>query len=782
MALVRLLLRFASAADVTDLLRAAYIEQAENQDDGAENEVRYTDVDQLVDRGDSSTISSGINYLQCLQHFCSPELDSSSSFLFRNRTLQSSNLLTTYLDKSGLLFQYRLRELKLEDNPYLTKHNGPEVTYLSVDLRVQLTWALCSPVLENIQSLVIPLSDMKRYNGVVHRFENLVKVIFKLDRKFSYLPFIEFDLEAFHPMRFSELHRARTEAFEGMIQFVQEHIRLFPRQLQFVSCPPDYNWTGNPQKCPDDYLDQLLNLLPSLSNHRVLDGINWAQFLTKVDVVNLEGVDEIHSPQGDDWCPPLQFLERTPHLKVLDIASISSWTFEEPSKAEAPNPSENSDPTSCFPPLQHVRLKDYDGTTINNELSNLLTRCSNTLRSLTIYGHNNLPISFIRALVQPQSQPMCQLQKLVIILAGGLFTSFPLKALEDCPMLEHLELKDGNSRHTFTGTTLRSQAEMLRLFSNTQLPPSYKSKLRTIRLQGTLALTFQLDTLRHTPALETLYLGTRVTQTGRGCYLRTPCSWNWQLRNLRELHLTGEFAYQFQFSMLAGCPNLESLFLNMTTLDDPVMVVEPEDSETSSLSNRKSISKPKHVHYIGNPPQRHLQLEHSSNPNQRIIQMVDFSGQAGYLSVPKLKYLLLHGRWFLTGDSLLFMFRWVMPNLTVVSESQCSGFSLETWLRATGRLKHLRSALSTRIVSEERLTKLGLERLSPDPESDQDTSPKPELRIRDRVVDGTIQPSLDFVYTKSEPTQPNRGPSINPWRTYSFNHQGWYTKSSSVPN
>jgi len=68
-------------------------------------------------------------------------------------------------------------------------------------------------------------------------------------------------------------------------------------------------------------------------------------------------------------------------------------------------------------------------------------------------------------------------------------------------------------------------------------------------------------------------------------------TWDWYLPNLNSLHLDGTIAFLFQFRMLAGCPALRHLKLNISTLENThrrVLSLQdfiPPASFSSSSSN-----------------------------------------------------------------------------------------------------------------------------------------------------------------------------------------------------
>ncbi|KAF8938873.1 hypothetical protein BGZ58_011243 [Dissophora ornata] len=826
MKLVKLLLRFAEKDNVTDLMKIAYGDSLDAKGDGAEYE---NGVDQDKEESWVSK-SSGIDYLQYLRHFHFLESNSMSSshfIFFRNKYLQNNKALAGYLEHSGLATKYRGQELDLEFNPYRPQKELFQ-QYLSMDLRVQLTWALCHPVLEQVQSLVIPLSDILRYHGVIHRLKNLVDVTFKLDAKLQYQTYIQRHLEEDYPKIYDARLAKRTDALEWMIQFVRDHTRLFPHQLLSAQCPDNYTWSSSPQTCPEPYQIRMHEYLPPLARPQVLDRKNWSQFLAKFDSTDLSQVEVIQAPcdDPDRWFGPLwsrqsNFLNRCRRLKVLEMVSSGSTCFrwasleaEEQRKrslqldhpysqelstlmASTSISSESSSHSllaSPLPlvrelvPLEHLRLWFHRAPLGKEELEDILSGFSETLVSISLqrYGHSTLPTSTFQGfgglITLGQITTMSALKRMVVKLQSEQ-PIFGSNFLSSCPLLDYLEIENRVVRY--------SCGEIQRLGTKSQFEDvqvGSESLLKTIKLQGWPALTFHPASLKNTPHLETLSLG--VMCIGSQCYIppvedlveseyttlqdeeadtkRTPegipqslrtrnyrskrpyWTWDWYLPSLQKLQLTGEFAWRFQFMMLASCPNLESLVINMATIGDSDMVIDPEEDQRQQS---QSLHVPMYSH------RRSIQIQ-DFFPPRNDSRCSNHHRQEQYMVATKLKVFLLYGRWSFSDDSLLFMLQWVMPNLTELSESQCLGYTTKGWLRATNRLPSLQTALSTRIVREDKLREFGLEKYRPDPRLE------PVLRIKEEEVDGVLKPTLVFA------TEAPQAPRI----IYSFNSGTRYVK------
>ncbi|KAF9105781.1 hypothetical protein BGX29_011380 [Mortierella sp. GBA35] len=145
-------------------------------------------------------------------------------------------------------------------------------------LKRETTWAIAALTLEQLQTLIVPISDIDRYLGVVHRLRNLEHVRFLLDEIFDY------ESDYFHygdePAGFIDSARRRKEeAMAAMVRFVQEHARLFRGRLKTAGCFSLFLWPIPRQNFPVEIQLQMVRLLPPLRNLKTLDSDNWLQFL-----------------------------------------------------------------------------------------------------------------------------------------------------------------------------------------------------------------------------------------------------------------------------------------------------------------------------------------------------------------------------------------------------------------------------------------------------------------------------------------------------------------------
>ncbi|KAF9140793.1 hypothetical protein BGX30_005960 [Mortierella sp. GBA39] len=173
---------------------------------------------------------------------------------------------------------------------------------------------IASPILVQLQTLTIPVSDIKRYIGVIDRLLELENVLFILDELFVYDPR---DIPTYNnddvPAEVEEVLRttkAREEAaMQGMVLFVEEHNRQFNNQLRTVVCPVSHIWTGAAWVSPETVQFELLKMLRMLRAPTSIDKLNWVQFVSHVSLTDLK-------------------FRRSPSLTIQDSHMTSSATTE----------------------------------------------------------------------------------------------------------------------------------------------------------------------------------------------------------------------------------------------------------------------------------------------------------------------------------------------------------------------------------------------------------------------------------------------------------------------
>ncbi|KAF9911486.1 hypothetical protein EC991_003288 [Linnemannia zychae] len=808
--LIRTLLASAYPDHVTELLRITYWDTIEQETDSFNNK-------------------SGINYLSYLRHVYPTAVNHA---LFNNwKSLKENTRLVNYVKDHDLERKFRAQELSLENNPY--ENPLAFITrYLAVPSRVQLTWALCFPILEQIQSLTIPLSDLERFQQEIHRLQSLQRINFKMDQKLDFSPFVTGQLRQDNPALLAKHRELKADLMEDMVEFVRDHTQRFPHVLLEADCPQENTWAGAHQIAPRAYIERLNSYLPSLICPTALDITNWSQFVAKIDMTDLKMVQTVVPPRGEpiQWLETLRrqcfvdseksFLQRCRKLKTVDMISIGpncfAWAPKEKRKRQeyyarlrtksleastfagsAPmsfsgssrQTSLLSEPapisTSLLPPpppqpLEEVILRCYwEG--LGTELDDVAISFPDTLTKIVIQGpraqfavhdHDVLPIP--KAIGETWVESLPRLRKLALFKLEETFRLAPL-LLSRCPALEELRIQD--KAIAYNCDQVLSFGVPRQYPASTLFSEQATSQLNSIDLRGWSALCFHPETLRHTHELKKLTLimeGDRFMRnfipepgmllsydypslkeeaeairkamtafslsqlddgddeddnnfTGhvaepRPATLRRPCwAWDWDLPNLTHLRLSSEFAYRFQFRMLAGCPQLEYLDLCIAVQGDHT----PDMTE-------EQLTGPRDYYYY---------------THKRVVTKSDFlrpnwSSQGkeedAYISCLKMKALHLSGRWSMTDEFLTFLFTTVMPNLTDVTESQCLTYSFAGWVRAVSRLKDLKSAASGRKVPEEMLARLGMTKFS------QDYRTAPQYFAYENIVDGEEQ--VTFVH------------------------------------
>ncbi|KAG0042619.1 hypothetical protein BGZ83_000250, partial [Gryganskiella cystojenkinii] len=178
---------------------------------------------------------------------------------------------------------------------------------LATSIRLDLTWVFCSPVMENVEVLTIPLSDIDRYLACVSKFKCLINVSFLMDEFFDSRILEDQSTSMFNfndfvdgPPVDEEIKQVmiakRNQQFKTMLEFVKQHVVHFPKQLQHVECPMNSTWLVRPvafNRCSQEILDQLKSLLPVASRVSMVDYTNIIQVANHIQETNLDFVERI---------------------------------------------------------------------------------------------------------------------------------------------------------------------------------------------------------------------------------------------------------------------------------------------------------------------------------------------------------------------------------------------------------------------------------------------------------------------------------------------------------
>ncbi|KAF9545501.1 hypothetical protein EC957_010917 [Mortierella hygrophila] len=592
--------------------------------------------------------------------------------------------------------------------------SGVRVWCLWPILRREVTWAIAGPILEQLQSLVIPVSDIVRYRSVIGRLSNLEQVRFSLDVPFHYGEEYNNDLT---PEFVATTQRRKANALAAMVAFVKEHTQLFPNRLLFVTCTNGVVYNFEEQECPEETLFEIAHLLPPLLRPLYLDESNWLRFTVAPHRIDLGAVESVVSPtKPQSWwyraiCENREFLRRCRNLRSLDMVTLGPgtfwWAVQERQDLDRLDRNVVPDTTTAAV----AAITDNNNLTQHQENQRQEVRGLVPIRSVTISEHitpfadeiNDIAIGFSLTLeylsieASIENGPPSLLERVIHVGTGWVnlpvltnlslnFTKASL-ALDrqiwaHCPSLVLLVIADPTTRY-------RCQDIVPCL-------PGHHSNLKTLWLQGSSALAFDPTTLNSTLKLTSLRIytgsctdshffiphvqelersygtqglygqgeeddeeggeGDPSIQTGLGgasdVIPRPKWTWNWNLPVLSYAMFTAEFAYRFQFRMLQRCPRLEFLHLDMTSMDGP-------DAHTRVLSRADLFDS------ISSSASSASSASHSGNiqNDERIV--------ARWISILELK-----GQWTIDDSLLPEFLAGMFPRLQYFNEKTFGGISL----------------------------------------------------------------------------------------------------------
>ncbi|KAG0046511.1 hypothetical protein BGZ83_008328 [Gryganskiella cystojenkinii] len=225
---------------------------------------------------------------------------------------------------------------------------------LATSIRRDLTWVFCSPVMENVEVLTIPLSDIDRYLACVSEFRSLINVSFLMDEFLAPSIVLDMRTNMFHgnngagifgqsamggPPVDQGLEVAKramitklNQQFKTMFEFLIQHLVHFPKQLQRADCPPNLTWPQSVTRCPKEILEELQSLLPVANRVSIIDYTNLIQVTSHIQETNLESVEEIKlqrsEPHGAAHKLMIKNLNRCRGLKRLSAQYPGPGAFK----------------------------------------------------------------------------------------------------------------------------------------------------------------------------------------------------------------------------------------------------------------------------------------------------------------------------------------------------------------------------------------------------------------------------------------------------------------------
>ncbi|KAG0075097.1 hypothetical protein BGZ90_010202 [Linnemannia elongata] len=640
----------------------------------------------------TASASTQFDYLSHVRHISPVRYDGRRVYHFWPDSKSLSIEETAYIEEhqDEVELQCQLDGVTVAPDLFdISLHKKWLLYYLhGVSLLRETIWALAVPILDQLESLTIPLSDIRRYCAVVERLGRLERICILQDEIYQNGDTID-----------EGSRSRRDESMQAMVMFVKAHAQCHPGHLKDVHCETN-TWPFGYLYFPDEIRLQVYRALPPPTKRKTIDTYNYLPVLAHPQTVDLGHVEQIYQARsGFPWLEKAvreepRFLQRCRRLKSIHMNSLGRGSFDW-AVSERRSVDDNG----------FVTIEDTDnsGTNFNHNDFNINNehRSAGTLKSLAVgnapHGTRRPPVMGSISTPEESIFPTCyigrgwvdmRLKTLRVDSNGAQLMLDPF-LFTQCPDLIEVGLSDGTRKYQCQEIPLSIPAQL--------------SSLEKLNLQGLPALSFHPATFETTTKLKRLLLSVKAgSQTSfyippveeltafydGSSGVGSLWTWDWHLPQLTELHLTGEFAYRFQFRMLRGCPALRELGLNMrnapyTGKHTRILTIRDfsaEDNTTVTSTNTTSINAD-----LQNQTPAHIVLQ-------------------------SLKQLLLAGTWIIDDSIIPLLLHEMCPAIRIIALQDCIGFSstsIANTLRTSSN-PFLELSLSSPPPSAEEQVQLGM--------------------------------------------------------------------------
>ncbi|KAF9319811.1 hypothetical protein BG003_008105 [Podila horticola] len=331
-----------------------------------------------------------IKYLEYLRHFdLTQELATLTSP--KRETLNTFPRLSRHVDEHDLKQKFRT---KLQEIPYNwtqfesqgTTEDDNIISYLNMVVRRELSWVLCHPILDQLQSMAIPVSNLNIYHDNMDCLSSLKSIVFVLD---DLLRLQEHALDALTQENIEKIRlirEKRDRALGLMVEFVQFHTMRFRDVLRQVLCPANGSWENQYQLCPKSYYSQILAYLPPLDRPTKLNKENWDHFVAHYNDTDLGCVESIslknQSKESYGPAANASFLRRCRSLRELNIFPFFPETFKWAVQTRQEIAC-GANMDCILPPLETVQLQAF-WEPFKNEVDDVALAFGPTLKTLAL--------------------------------------------------------------------------------------------------------------------------------------------------------------------------------------------------------------------------------------------------------------------------------------------------------------------------------------------------------------------------------------------------------------